>query len=784
MWKYNGFGMLLRLISVALSLCVLLSTQALAQASPTPSARQEIRFGILAYRPKPIATSQWEPLVAYLNQAIPDVHFSMRVLGFPEMEAAVDKREVDVVLTNSSHYVQMNYRNGLSSPLVTLVNQEDGVPLSTFGGVIAVLADRKDIRTLNDLQGKRISTPSIKSFGGYLVAAYELQKAGLPQPQASQLIQTGMPHDRAIEQVLAGQADAAFVRTSVLEKMISEGKIKAGQLRVINQQKSPDFPFALSTRLYPEWPVAALPHLERDIANKIAVALLQLPHEGGLAKIMGIHGFDVPMDYHVVAELLKDLRQPPFDVAPSFNASDIWSQYRLQIVIIAFLVGSVILLVVMLAFYSRRLREQRLRAQVGDARLREFSEQLPGVLYEYCLTPDGRSYYPYASEKASQIMGVSPELLAESAENFYSRLHPDDVQEFMERIRESARTLLGWKAEYRVILPDEKIHWREGRAWPQRQADGSTLWHGFVADIDDRREKDEKSALLIAALEASANAIAITDLNASVEWVNQAFCDLTGYERDELIGQNPRVFQSGKHDPAFYREMWDTLTAGKVWRGEIINRRKDGKLSEEELIIAPVKNEKGEVHHYIGVKQGIAERKRLEEELRRQATTDMLTGLPNRRHFFDRAAGELARIKRGRTGVAAVIMFDIDHFKDINDAHGHAVGDEVLCSLADVTTASLRRSDFPGRIGGEEFVVLLPETSKAQGYQFAERLRHMLEASLVETDVGDIRYTASFGLTTLRADDTNIDVALARADQALYLAKAAGRNRVVTAADS
>ena len=128
--------------------------------------------------------------------------------------------------------------------------------------------------------------------------------------------------------------------------------------------------------------------------------------------------------------------------------------------------------------------------------------------------------------------------------------------------------------------------------------------------------------------------------------------------------------------------------------------------------------------------------------------------------------------------MAAIIMVDIDHFKRVNDTYGHAVGDVVLRHLADTVTGSLRRSDFSGRIGGEEFAVMLPETSVEQGVQFAERLRTDLEQSKVTTEAGDISYTASFGLALMSAEDASLDVALARADEALYRAKGAGRNRV------
>jgi len=439
-------------------------------------------------------------------------------------------------------------------------------------------------------------------------------------------------------------------------------------------------------------------------------------------------------------------------------------------------------LLVLLVFLMHRktlaLRELQGRAEEADNRLRTLTSRVPGMIYQYRQRPDGTSHYPYASEAALKLFGQTPEALNEDAQHLFKLIHPDDIELFHERINRSAESLQEWSGEFRVIFPDGRLQWRFSTAFPQRLEDGSILWHGYSADITERKNIEARSNLLVAALEASANAITITDLKGKIEWVNHAFIVLTGYSREELIGNNPRVLKSGQHEDAFYADMWRTLNAGNVWRGEIVNRRKDGRLFDEELIIAPVRDEKGRTHHYIGVKQDISDRKRMEEELRTQAMTDPLTGLPNRRYFYERADGELARLKRRKSGAAVIIMLDIDFFKRVNDTYGHHVGDEVLKHLAEMVSGSLRRSDCCGRFGGEEFAVLLPEATLEQGEQFAERLREKLANTPAITEVGEISYTASFGLTVMTEAEEKVSDALERADQALYRAKAEGRNRV------
>ena len=307
--------------------CALLAVTGQAVAVDT-AMRREIRFGVLAFRPKPVTEAQWQPVADYLSRSLGNRPVSLVALTYPELEEAVAQRKVDFVLTQPASYAYLSTRYGLSSPLATLCNLENGVPVRTFGGVIAVKAARSDIRQLGDLAGKRVATASAQSFGGYLMAAYELHKAGVALPQGGRLIESGMPHDRAVELVLSDQADAAFVRSGLIEEMLKEGKIDKGQLRILNPKNADDQSFALSTRLYPEWPIATFPDIEDELANAFAAALLNMPHDGEVAKRSGIHGFNVPMDYHPVTEVLMALRRPPFDTAPAFDLSDIWTKYR------------------------------------------------------------------------------------------------------------------------------------------------------------------------------------------------------------------------------------------------------------------------------------------------------------------------------------------------------------------------------------------------------------------------------------------------------------------------
>jgi ABC-type phosphate/phosphonate transport system substrate-binding protein len=217
------------------------------------------QLGVLAFRPKAKVIAQWQPLVDYLNHSLTSHRIELKALNYPELELAIAEHQLDFVLTNPAHYVQMTFRNGLSSPLATLMPFERGHPSHGFGGVIFVQRSRNDLNQLSDLKGKTLSAVTTESLGGYQAQAMELMNAGVRIPQDVKLIETGMPHDQVVNRVLSGEVDAGFVRTSVLEGMAKEGRLDLRRLKILNSQNQPGFPFLLSTSLYPEWPFAVMP---------------------------------------------------------------------------------------------------------------------------------------------------------------------------------------------------------------------------------------------------------------------------------------------------------------------------------------------------------------------------------------------------------------------------------------------------------------------------------------------------------------------------------------------
>jgi two-component system cell cycle response regulator len=294
-----------------------------------------------------------------------------------------------------------------------------------------------------------------------------------------------------------------------------------------------------------------------------------------------------------------------------------------------------------------------------------------------------------------------------------------------------------------------------------------------------RTEMEARNNLLITALEAAANGIVITDKNATITWANPAFSRLTGYSAEEAMGHNPnKLSKSGMQDEAFYQEMWAGLLAGKHWRGELVNKRKNGSLYHEELSIAPVKNGAGDITHFIGIKEDISERKQLEAQLQKLASTDPLTGLFNRRVFLEELEKERTKVARIFHYSAVLLMLDLDFFKRVNDTYGHATGDAVLKAFADVARNNSRTIDIPARLGGEEFAILLAGADKKDALTMAERLRQQVSEIVIDHKDGPVQITVSIGAAILLADDVNGEAVLHRADAALYEAKDRGRNQI------
>ena len=290
-----------------------------------------------------------------------------------------------------------------------------------------------------------------------------------------------------------------------------------------------------------------------------------------------------------------------------------------------------------------------------------------------------------------------------------------------------------------------------------------------------RHDLGAVSKLTMRVFENAAEGVVITDPRGVILQVNRAFSEITGYPRDEVLGHTPALLKSGRHDRAFYERMWATLVETGHWQGEIWNRRKDGRVYPEWLSVSVVRDDAGEVAHYVGMFSDITAAKRHQERLDHLAYYDPLTELPNRTLFRERLRQVLATAKR-EGQPAAVIFLDLDRFKCINDTLGHSAGDTVLAEVARRLRGCIRESDTAARLSGDEFVVILPRVDGADG---ARTVAHKLNDAMADPiAIGGQEYfiTTSIGVALYPAHGSDVEGLTKAADMAMYEAKSQGRN--------
>ncbi|MBA4381253.1 MAG: diguanylate cyclase [Sideroxydans sp.] len=299
---------------------------------------------------------------------------------------------------------------------------------------------------------------------------------------------------------------------------------------------------------------------------------------------------------------------------------------------------------------------------------------------------------------------------------------------------------------------------------------------GSGRDVTQQKSIEEKLRLASMVLENSSEAMFITDENATIIEVNPAFTKLTGYAADEAIGASPSILHSGRHEPAFYKTMWANLKETGHWQGEIWNRRKNGEIFAEWQTINTVYNSDGSVHRHVALFSDITEKKKSEELIWAQANFDQLTSLPNRRMFRDRLTQDIKKAHRAGLGLALMFL-DLDRFKEVNDSLGHDTGDALLIEAAQRIAACVRESDTVARLGGDEFTIILAELDdRASVERIAADILRSLSLPF-ELGVDTAYVSASIGITLYPEDATNLEDMLKNADQAMYVAKNAGRNR-------
>ena len=399
------------------SFLTLLLTLLCLLSSAAARAQEVLTLGVFAYRPKEVLERRYQPLADYLGSQLGTMRIELRVLTQDEIEQALKKKQLDLVFTNPSHYTQLRLQNSFTGALATLVSLESGHPTSYLGGVILARPDVRGINSLADLRDRNIAIPGTRFLGGYQTQAFELQQAGIHLPDDASLDVLGS-HDAVIEALLAGKAEVGFVRTGILEEMALEGKLAPDRLRVLHPQFPPNFPYAVSTRIYPEWAFVALPHVSNRIVRRIAGSLIALDENHPAARAAGIGGFAPPGDYLPVENLARALRLPPFDKPPEFTWREVWNRWMPAWITLILLVASVLLLqirrltsrnreLVRLEAVRRR-HEQQMRIAAAAF---ESQEAMLVMDAQARIMRVNRAFTEITGYTAEEALGKTPELL-------------------------------------------------------------------------------------------------------------------------------------------------------------------------------------------------------------------------------------------------------------------------------------------------------------------------------------------------------------------------------------
>jgi len=349
-------------------------------------------------------------------------------------------------------------------------------------------------------------------------------------------------------------------------------------------------------------------------------------------------------------------------------------------------------------------------------------------------------------------------------------IHEQSLQKIRDEVAEKGEY---WFIHLRNI--NQCIHHIESRLTPIIENEKLTGYTLVSQDITDKLHTEKRLLLATHVFECAIEGIMVTDTAGTIQLVNPAFTDITGYPAAEAIGNNPRMLQSNRQPPEFYHDMWETIINTGRWQGEIWNRRKNGEVYPQRLAISSVKDLNGKVIQYTSVFYDITDIKEKEEKINHRAYHDPLTELPNRLLFKDRLEQAITRAKRNGNSLS-IMFIDIDNFKRLNDTQGHHVGDQFLQQISINLRNLLRDQDTVSRFAGDEFTILLDDNNSVEhAVIVAQKILGLFDKPL-QINSTEVYLGASIGIACYPSDGNNADTLLKNADTAMYHAKESGRN--------
>jgi len=426
------------------------------------------------------------------------------------------------------------------------------------------------------------------------------------------------------------------------------------------------------------------------------------------------------------------------------------------------------------ATYSGRLKSERVLSDT-EAKYRELVESAQAIIWQG--TPEQR--FTYVSHEAEALLGYELTEWTTSPDFWSNHMHPDDRKWLVGYSAAQVANLKEHSLEYRMLAKGGQEVWLQDSVRVIAAKDGKPEHlMGIMLDITARRGAEERLRIAQQAFEHTAEGILITDARFQVLEVNQGFVEISGYQRDEIIGRDPNLLRAvRREDEKHYDEIARIVYSKGQWAGEVWSRRKNGETFPLWLSVSVVKGDEDEVINYVAVFTDITQRKESEQQLHFLANHDALTGLPNRALLQERIKNALSRAKRSsRHPQIALLFIDIDRFKVINDTLGHNAGDLLLQEVARRLVSCLRSTDSIARQGGDEFVVLLEQFSDAQTLSIVARKIMTALAKPFSLSGQEVYISVSIGISVSPHDGNDLHTLMKNADAAMYRAKEQGKN--------
>ena len=757
----------------------------LSCASPCWSTT-DVKIGVLAFRGTAMTLQRWQATADYLKERVPGLNFTIVPVTNDNIVSMVQNAEIDFLLSNPASYAFLEAKYGVTRVL-TLVNQSSIGGITQYGSVIFTTAGRNDIRTLRDLHGKSLLAVHKDAFGGWWMAWRELNKIGIDPQRDLTLSFSGFPQDNIVKAVLSKKVDAGVVRSQILERMADEGKLKLSQIRVINHKRLFGFPYALSTPLYPEWPLATLKHVPGDLAEMVVLALLDLDSSHPAARQANITGWTVPLDYLPVHELMKELHLGHYADWDHFTLRQVAKKYWYSFAFIAVTLLGLCAVIFYTVKLNSRLRYshallqkemlQRQKAQIESSKLGRILDSSPSEIYVFNLV----------TEELIHANISAKHHLAKASDLLLSNLLPD----IPDHVKEKMRTTIEQHNETAILHCECSLFRQNGdsvtaavqfQIYHDDQAPTLVCIAQDISEfkkaeitLDKERERNEIT------LQSITEGIITADQHGNIEYINKIAASLTGWSLEDAVGKAVddiiRLVDSDSGKPSapdFAADMHPNLFGREKSRLLVT---KTGDRIAVDLSTIPRHDQHGKPCGFTHLMRDRSELHELTERMQYFVTHDELTGLINRRVFENEIREALRSANLNHTQ-HAVLYLNLDKFRVINDSFGHQAGDELIKQLTIQLKVMVRGCDTLARLGGDQFGVLLRGCTLDDAQLAASRMQEVINLYPFAWNANIVHMGVSIGIVPVRPGIGKLRDVLNAADTAGYVAKDLGSNRI------